>query len=411
MSRFKFVHSADLHLDSPLVGLAGKSPDFAARVDRASRQAFDNLVALVIDEGARFLVLAGDVFDGDLRNFQTGLYFLDGMGRLARAGVRVFMIAGNHDAENRFAARLAYNDCVHVMQHRRAESVALDDLGVVVHGRSFGQREVTENIARDYPPAVPGRFNVGVLHTACEGSEAHHACYAPCTTEQLVNHGYEYWALGHVHARAVLNEHPHVVYPGNLQGRNPREVGPKGATVVEVEEGRIIGCEHRDLDVVRWAVGAVDLSGVASRHDAVMVARNVVDEICRSTGDRALALRLSFRGASAAHGEFLRYRAQFREDVEAMLAGMPGDVWLEKIEIRTTALPAAGELDPTVSGRLREQIVALGPGAAASLEDSLAELRAKIPAAAKVDELFDRLRREAPARALDLALSLVADEG
>ena len=411
MTNFKFLHAADLHLDSPLLGLAGKSAEFAATVERASRVAFDNLVALAIDEGCRFLVLAGDVFDGDLRNFQTGLFFLTGMTRLKAAGIRVFLIAGNHDAENRFAGKLSFSDNVHVFAHKRAESVPLDELDVTIHGRSFGQQHVLENIAREYPSPQPNRFNIGVLHTACQGSEGHHAVYAPCSLEQLVTHGYDYWALGHVHDRAVLNTHPHVVYPGNLQGRNPREIGAKGATLVGVADNRVVRCEHRDLDVVRWASETVDISGAADRRDVLALVRQSIEAVCGNAGERPVALRLRLSGETAIHSELLLDRTGLRDDVEALLATLPNELWLEKLALRTRAPSTADDVDPTIAGRLQAEVRSLGAGGVMAnlLEDCLAEIRTKMPAGARVEDLFAQLRAEAPARALDLALSLVGE--
>ncbi|MGH6846128.1 MAG: metallophosphoesterase family protein [Methylocella sp.] len=207
MVDFRFIHAADLHLDSPLIGLAKKSEDCAAHLDDASRRAFDNLVALAIEEDCRLIVIAGDIFDGQWRDYRTGLFFLDRMRRLRQAGIRVIVIAGNHDAENRFAGRLEYSGNVRLLSARRPESVAIDELGAVVHGRSFPRRDVMDNIALEYPSPVPGRFNIGMLHTSCGGSEGH-ASYAPCTVAQLVNHGYQYWALGHVHTRRELSTAP-----------------------------------------------------------------------------------------------------------------------------------------------------------------------------------------------------------
>lgn len=407
MTSFKFVHAADLHLDSPLLGLASKSADFAARVEQASRQAFENLLDLAIAEEAAFVVLAGDVFDGDLRNFQTGLYFTAAMRRLEDAGIRVFLIAGNHDAENRYASRLKYSANVHLFPHKVAGSVDLQDLGVAVHGQSFGQRDVMENIARAYPTPQAGRFNIGVLHTACAGSEGPHQVYAPCTLEQLVNHGYDYWALGHVHARTVLNAHPHVVYPGNLQGRHAREAGPKGATLVTVTDGSVTDCEHRDLDVVRWARATIDISQGGNIQDVLDLARDAVEPICVEARDRPVAIRLRLEGESALHAELMLAPGSIREDLEALLASLAGEIWLEKLEIGTQAPAAAMAADPTVSGGLRSEIGDLAGGIDAGLEACLAEIRGKMPANARVEDLFDRLRRDAPERALALALSLV----
>jgi DNA repair exonuclease SbcCD nuclease subunit len=409
MSHFKFLHAADLHLDSPLIGLASKSADFAGQIERASRQAFDNLINLAIEEQVAFLVLAGDVFDGDLRNYQTGLYFTAAMRRLENAGVRVFLIAGNHDAENRYAAKLRFSANVHLFTNKGAESVAVEDLGVVVHGRSFAQRDVTENLARDYPAPASNRFNIGVLHTACVGSEGHHAVYAPCSPEQLINHGYDYWALGHVHARAMLNEQPHIVYPGNLQGRNPRETGAKGATLVEVSDGQVVACEHRDLDVVRWAQIEVDLSRAEDRGAVLLAIRNALIEPCGAAADRPIALRLRLIGASALHGEFILDATGLREDIEAVLAGCANEIWLEKLELKTSAPARPETVDPTIGGQLQTEIRALGVEAPRLLEACLADIRAKMPANARVEELFAQLRADGPERAVQLALSLVGE--
>lgn len=407
MSTFKFLHAADLHLDSPLLGLAAKSPDFAARVEQASRQAFENLLDLAIAEKVAFVVLAGDVFDGDLRNFQTGLFFTAAMRRLEEAGIRVFLIAGNHDAENRYAGRLRYSANVHLFSAKSAESVAIEDLGVVLHGQSFAQRDVFENLARAYPPPAANQFNIGLLHTACAGSEGPHEAYAPCTVEQLVNHGYDYWALGHVHARVVLNEHPHVVYPGNLQGRHPREAGAKGATLVTVEDGRIVACEARELDVVRWARISVDISGAGDVQAAFDLAREAVDAICLEAGERPIALRLRLEGESALDREIVLGQAAVREDLQALLASLGGEVWLEKLEVATRPPARPEAVDPTVSGELAAEITALGAELGPRLEACLAEIRVKLPAQAHAEDLFAQLRAEAPQRALALALSLV----
>lgn len=407
MSSFKFLHAADLHLDSPLLGLAAKSRDFAARVETASRQAFENLLELAISESVAFIVLAGDVFDGDLRNFQTGLFFTAAMRRLEDAGIRVFMIAGNHDAENRYANRLRYSSNVHLFSHKSAESVEIADLEVVLHGQSFAQRDVTENLARSYPLPHPNRFNVGVLHTACAGSEGPHAVYAPCTVEQLVNHGYSYWALGHVHSRAVLNEHPHIVYPGNLQGRHARETGPKGATLVTVSNGHVVACEHCDLDTVRWATVTVDLTSVGDLQTLLQQTRAALDPVCEMAGGRPMAVRLRLEGETTMQGELMLSAGPIREDVEVLLTSLHEEIWLERLEVNTRAPQTAAAADPTVSGALRAELTDLAHGIDPRLEECLDEIRNKMPANARIDELFSRLRTEAPDRALSLALSLV----
>ena len=413
MSNFNFVHAADLHLDSPLLGLAGKSSNFAARVEAASREAFDNLISLAINENCRFMLLAGDIFDGDLRNFQTGLYFMDGMRRLGEAGIDVFMVLGNHDSANRFADKLALSGNVYVFPKNKPATRILEDVGVAIHGRSFPRPDVSEDIAREYPSATNAAFNIGVLHTACAGSEGDHARYAPCTAEQLTNHGYDYWALGHVHAHAVLAEHPHIVYPGNLQGRHPRETGPKGAVLVNVSDGKVVELEHRALDVVRWASTTANVSGITEHQELLDAVRGQIATCAEQADGRPLALRLAVHGATLLHSRLLLDRSAFREDVETLLATLSHDVWLEKLKLETTHPATPEVVDPTVSGKLDHEVRRISKDSviAQVLETRLAEIRTKLPAGAHAESFIEQMRSEIPERAAALARTLVSEAG
>jgi DNA repair exonuclease SbcCD nuclease subunit len=406
--RFRFIHAADLHLDSPLLGLARKSSDYAARIDDASRRAFDNLISLAIDEDCRLMVIAGDVFDGQWRDYRTGQFFVDRMRRLREAGVRVVMIAGNHDAENRFAGRLELSDNVTLLSAKRPETIVLEDLGVAVHGRSFPRRDVTENLALDYPRPISGLFNIGLLHTACTGRDGH-AAYAPCTVDQLANHGYEYWALGHIHAREVLSQAPFIVFPGNLQGRSVRETGAKGATLVTVEADAIAAVEHRPLDVVRWATETLDISDADDREILLSSIRARVEDAYRAADGRALAIRVRLSGESVLHGDLVTDGGRLREDVETLIASVASDIWLEKLEILTAPPVRAAGIDLSVAGAMRDIIddLAADPWLERRLSARLAEIRTKLPAGARAEQILARLEAEGSARARVLALALL----
>jgi DNA repair exonuclease SbcCD nuclease subunit len=409
--RFRFIHAADLHLDSPLLGLSRKSPDFSARVGDASRQAFDNLIALAIAEECRLVVIAGDIFDGTWKSYHTGLFFADQMRRLSEHGVRVVMILGNHDAANPFAGRLELSGNVTVLPSNRPGSVIIEDIGAAVHGQSFPQREVTENIALAYPAPVAGLFNIGLLHTAGSGREGH-ANYAPCSVEQLANHGYAYWALGHIHTREALSTSPHILFPGNLQSRSIRETGAKGASLVTVEDGLVTSIEHRPLDVVRFATETIDVAAIRDREGLFAAIRDRAEAALSAADGRALALRLNLAGAGPLHADLVTGSQNLREETETVLAGVDSDIWLEGLSLRTSPPPALESVDPTVAGGLKTAIEELAQGnwLEERLAARLAEIKTKLPASAHADRFFAQMKAEGGERARALALALL-DKG
>jgi DNA repair exonuclease SbcCD nuclease subunit len=169
----------------------------------------------------------------------------------------------------------------------------------------------------------------------------------------LVNHGYDYWALGHVHAREVVQEHPCIIYPGNLQGRNPRETGPKGATLVTVDDGRVVGVEERALDVIRWSVESIDVGACTDMPTVHAVVRERIEQARDAATGRGLALRLRLVGRTPIHNEIIRAGDRLREEIETMAAMISDEFWVETIEVKTSPLLSREATDPTVAGRLR----------------------------------------------------------
>ena len=251
--RFTFIHAADLHIDSPLASLGAKDAEMAEIFARANRRAVEALVAETLASEAKFLVIAGDVFDDDWKDVSTGLFFVRALGELDRKGVPTFLIKGNHDAASKMSRALPYPASVVEFESRRAHTHLLEDLRVAVHGRSFAERGTSDDFVASYPARREGWLNIGVLHTSLDGKPGH-APYAPCSVADLQRFGYDYWALGHIHAAEIVARDPWIVYPGNVQGRSPRETGPKGAMRVTVEDGRIVAVEPLVLDVARWAL-------------------------------------------------------------------------------------------------------------------------------------------------------------
>lgn len=335
MTSFRFFHAADIHLDSPLRGLAGQEGNAVARVRTATREALDMLVGLAIEEQVDFLIFAGDLYDGDWRDYNTGLFFAKQMGRLKKKGIPVYLLHGNHDAESQITRRLELPDNVHVFGTRKPETFALDELKVALHGQSFRQRDITENLVPDYPAPVSGAFNIGVLHTGL-GGMGEHENYAPCAMEDLINKGYNYWALGHVHRASVLHEKPHVVFPGNLQGRHARETGAKGASLVTVEDGDIVELTTVPCDVVRWAVLPVSLANAERFGDATDRIHDALEAAVSEADGRLLACRIVLQGRTAVHDQLIASEDRMLAEARAGALGLGDEIaWVEKVIINT----------------------------------------------------------------------------
>lgn len=336
MAQIKFIHAADIHLDSPLNGLSTDDEVAAEQIRLATRHALDNLVTEAIERAVDFMLIAGDLYDGDWRDYRTGLFFTRQMARLKSAGILVFVIQGNHDAESKMTRHLQLPENVHLFGSGKPSTKTLDDLGVAIHGYSYKTRDVTENLVPHYPSPVPGVFNIALLHTALNG-RAGHANYAPCTLAELQNKGYDYWALGHVHAYELLSETPHVIFPGNLQGRSIRETGPKQALEVVVEDGSVADITSLYCDVVRWAVIDVSISDcerINQVYDAINEA--VHTAVARQAEGRLLAVRIRLVGTTALHGDLTARReeliAQARNSAQSLGAGV---AYVEKLVVAT----------------------------------------------------------------------------
>jgi DNA repair exonuclease SbcCD nuclease subunit len=335
----KFIHTADLHLDSPLRGLSAYADAPAERLRTATRDAFQNLVTRAIDEEVDFMVIAGDVYDGDWKDFNTGLYFVRQMGRLRQAGIPVYLLYGNHDADSEMTRGLELPDNVHVFSSRKAETFRIDSQRVALHGRSFKVAATTENLLPGYPEPVSGWLNIGVLHTALEGN-AEHAKYAPCSVAELQAKGYQYWALGHVHEHWMLRGEVTIAYPGNLQGRHIRELGARGALLVTAEDGEITEVDRLEVDVLRWHSAEVDISEVSDRRGAVRAAGHALERALDATpAHLPLAVRVLFTGRSTAHAALAADEVQLRQEVVAQAVALdPDRIWIEKVRVASEAL-------------------------------------------------------------------------
>ncbi len=352
MASFRFLHCADLHLDSPLQGLEADAP--AARIRDASRHAFSALVSYAIEQKIDFIVAAGDLYDQDWQDWRTGQFLIRELGRLDRAGIPFIAIRGNHDAENVITRRLEFPGTAKLLRASRPETYRIEHLNVAIHGQSFATRSVIENISRNYPAPEPGRFNIGLLHTNLDGNSKHHN-YAPSRKEELAAHGYHYWALGHIHARAMTGPDPWIVYPGNIQGRHIRETDPKGAVLVTVIDDRISGEPHFiPFDTVRWVLVDVDVSEATDIDSALRIIRAPLQEALDGADGRLLCARVVLTGATAAHAALNKDPGDTRERVKAEAGSLAtqDDLWIEDVVIGTRPSADRQPLDPALAHAL-----------------------------------------------------------
>lgn len=380
----RFIHTADIHLDSPLTGLSAYSDAPAKMLRGATRDAFTNLVNEAIEQQVDFMVIAGDLYDGGWKDHNTGIYFCREMGRLKKAGIPVYVKFGNHDAESEMTKKLLLPDNVFTFESRRPNTFVIDHLNVALHGRSFKDAATTENLAAGYPAPRPGMFNIGVLHTAL-GVQSTHANYAPCSIDELHAKGYQYWALGHVHEYQMWQGAATVVFPGNLQGRHIRETGPRGAVLVTADDAGVQQVDRLFVDVLRWYSLEVDAGGCGTLADVVRaIGKDLETLVQNSPANIPAAVRVVVTGKTAAHGELFGMEAQLRAEVLALAAAIGSDrIWIEKIKTSTSAL----EDDDAIRARgdaiadlqvLLEQ-AASDPSFIEGLRDDLMTLVSKAP--------------------------------
>ncbi len=383
----RFIHAADVHLDSPLLGLDSYEGAPIEAIRGATRVALENLVNLAVTEHVDFVVLAGDLYDGDWRDASTGLFFIAQMSRLDHLGIPVVVISGNHDAASRITGRLPYPKNVHILPVDRADTVRFETLRIAVHGQGYARQVEDRNLAANYPQPVPGYFNIGLMHTALEGREGHEP-YAPCSLSELMAKGYDYWALGHVHRRESVNglEHPRVEYPGNLQGRHIRETGPKGCLLVTIGSDGRSQPEFRALDVFRWVLLPIEVTGLSTTDEVIELAAAGFSDALSAADGQAVGVRVELTGETHLHEVLEAESVRLTDELRSRaLTESGGRLWVERLVRRTRRPKSAAESEP-----------ALAQDALTEIGGVIAELRAdpqRIAALLKEGECGDLFKK------------------
>lgn len=385
---FRFVHTADLHLDSPLRSLALRNAELADLVGNASRLALQRIVDLCLEEQVDALIIAGDLYDGDQTSMKTARFLASQMARLNEAGIKVFKVRGNHDAASRITSELVLPPCVTVFGGR-GDVVELGSAScpIAIHGVSFAKPQAPESLLPKFKAAVPGITNIGVLHTSLAGASGHDT-YAPCSLADLDGSGFRYWALGHIHIRSEHTGRAHVVMPGIPQGRDINEAGPKTVSLVTVADDGSISIQERSASVAEFQRVPVDVRGITSWADMVAKLAVAVEHARDSVDAEHLIVRPQLSGTTPLAFRMLRDRDLLLAEAEKA-AEQTGRTWIDRLELETR--PDEGV----------EEYAAIGP--LGELRELMGRARGDLEVRQEVEDLVAILIGDLPIELRDLA--------
>ncbi|MDB5523071.1 MAG: calcineurin-like phosphoesterase protein [Rhizobium sp.] len=358
---FRFVHTADIHLDSPLRSLSLRNADLASLIGDATRQALIGIVDLCLAEQVDALIIAGDLYDGDQTSMKTARFLASQMERLHRAGIQVFTIRGNHDALSKITQELVLPPTVKIFGGR-AEAVEFrkEGLGIAIHGISFSKPQAPDSLLPKYKPPASDAVNIGIMHTSLAGAPGHDA-YAPCNVSDLHASGFAYWALGHIHQRADHRGAATVIMPGMPQGRDINEAGEKTVSLVTIGDDRSVTVEERLTGIAQFERIGVDLTGIVEWRDAVTAIETAMRAGREKARSNHLVARIRLTGATPLSWRLRRDADLFQTEAEQRSAQLD-NTWIEKLELAVHAPEerGTGAADPVVElGRLmRDDVIA-----------------------------------------------------
>jgi len=344
MTKLRFIHTSDLHLDSPFKGLSSWNKDLAARLKDAAFESFRRIIDICIEQQADFLIIAGDIFESDNKSLTAQLKFTAELKRLSDRGISSYIVCGNHDPVKSWldvirlpenAYRFGASEVEHFTYKKDSRAVA------DIYGISYGDKAVKENLALKYRlKGNSGRFSVAVLHGTV-GLAGPHENYAPFKVSDVKSRGFDYWALGHIHKRMVINEKdPVILYPGNPQGRDFGETGAKGCTLVEVDRNNRITTSFIPVQLIRFEEVAIALGEedrTDSLADKIQKARQNIED---NDDNVSCVLRINITGRTPLHsylnkpGETEQLTGLFNEgQLEHSVF-----TWIDQISVNTSPL-------------------------------------------------------------------------
>ncbi|GEN82761.1 DNA repair exonuclease [Sporosarcina luteola] len=315
MSSIRFIHAADLHLDSPFKGLTGLSPARLNELRESTFTAFDRLIRYALKSHPDFVLIVGDLYDGEDRSLRAQRKFQEGMEKLAEAEIPVYITYGNHDHVSGSWTKFELpGNVFEFKEHVEDVSLTVRGQEVVLHGFSYPKRHVRERMITHFPTASDQQsYHIGLLHGSVAGDESH-AVYAPFTIDELQSKHYHYWALGHIHKRQQLSENPPVVYPGNIQGRHRNESGEKGFYEVELSNSETV-LSFIPTSAVHFGRIQLQCNGIHHANEWITLCEEALDSFVEENGPSIIDLEMHMTDA----------------ETVAFFAQQPDDAWLETI--------------------------------------------------------------------------------
>ncbi len=362
----KFLHVADLHLDSPLKTQAVRNPAMSDSLHAASRQVLGRLVDAAIAQSVDAVLFAGDTFDNGVADVASRAALAAEVTRLSRAGIPAVLIQGNHDALLDLDRYGPISDALTVLKPD-APTFRIGEASI--HGIGFTAARVEESLLPLYPPPEVGRWNIGLMHTSLDGAPGHDP-YAPCALSDLMAHGYDYWGLGHIHKRAVYEGDGRIaVMPGIPQGRSVREMEGGSATLVDLDlQGvRVRAVPLELLRFVRVPVGFAGVGDQARRDERLRMA--LAGALAK---DVLIAARVEATGTPAELGDPMMLEAQLREAADRVEG-----VFVESLRLHVAERASSEESADDLAALMRAD--AATPGFRDEVQVVLSELRTALP--------------------------------
>ena len=338
MKAFSFIHTADLHLDSPFKGISEINERVGSELAQATFKAFDNIIQCCIDKQVDFFLISGDIYDSVDKSLIAQLRFLEGLKRLSANGIAAYITFGNHDPINGWSASLDWPENVHIFKGKSVETfiASREDVPIAqISGISYDKRDIKTNLVKLFPDKseLKDLFTIGMLHCNV-GSNVEHEPYAPCTLEDLIDKQYNYWALGHIHRRSILNpSNPLIIYPGSPQGLNPKEIEPRGCYFVSVDQSGKASYEFVEVDSVRWFIDDLPINTLNTDQDLITLLNDSIEKVRQKAEGRSALYRIRLSGRGPLYESIKRQGCL--EDLQADLRvheeGEKNYVWIESL--------------------------------------------------------------------------------